>query len=218
MMGGGLTAGWRAPRGILYASPRIWDLHGVRPRTWSTRTPPVLARTHPDDRARLRESITESCSDDDARSAARQYRVLHPISRGALARGLQRSVPLSRRRQRLVLGMPTRSPIASGRRRPPSSERRAAAGFHLRGCANIGTGDMDSRARRVDLSNPMRRVFGLLSRHLQHHLRRVRGAGPSRRSAKASSPGSRELDSRPTYDLPRLPNRVAGWEHPLVTS
>jgi len=66
---------------VPYASPRIWDLFALRPEEVRDSAEALLARTHPDDDTRVRESIAES-----GRTMAPwwlEYRVVHP-ARGEL--------------------------------------------------------------------------------------------------------------------------------------
>ncbi len=59
-----------------YTSPRIWDLFGVRSEDVAEDATPLLQRTHPEDAARVSETIAES-----ARTMTPwrlEYRVVHP--------------------------------------------------------------------------------------------------------------------------------------------
>src|SRR5688572_2119636 len=60
---------------IPYTSPRIWDLYGLRPEEVVHDAGPLLARTHPDDSVRIRESIAESAR--NMTPWRLEYRVLH---------------------------------------------------------------------------------------------------------------------------------------------
>jgi PAS domain S-box-containing protein len=61
---------------VPYASRRLWELFGLRPEEVARDAAPLLDRTHPEDAARVRESIAGS-----ARTMTpwhQEYRVLHP--------------------------------------------------------------------------------------------------------------------------------------------
>ena len=140
---------------IPYTSSRIWDLYGLRPEDVADDAEPLLARTHPDDAARLRESIVES-----ARTMTPwrlEYRVVHPTRGELWLEGYSNPKPHPEG------GVIWYGFIQDITERKRAEEAARALDERMRlsfVAANIGTGELDLSTHQVVLSDGLQQVLG----------------------------------------------------------
>jgi two-component system, cell cycle sensor histidine kinase and response regulator CckA len=140
---------------IPYTSPRIWELYGLRPEDVVNDAEPLLARTHPDDGARLRESITES-----ARTMTPwrlEYRVLHPTRGELWVEGYSNPKPHP---DGGVVWYGFIKEITERKRAEEAaraSEERMRLAFVA---AKIGTGELDLQTNQTFFSDALQQVLG----------------------------------------------------------